>query len=262
MRLHLTAAEIQKDFRRRGPLGDGILENGEWMAPGGLVLAQLMAEQLAPKCGERVLDLGSGKGQSSIFLATQYGVHVVSVDLWVSAGERNWRAREAGVDSRIVALQGDVGRGIPQEFGDFDAIFCLQAFHCFGTSRGTLRYLASLLKPDGRLCFAQGCFREEPAELPPLFQDTGGWKADYNHYHSPGWWHDHLAASGVFDVMTAEEIEEGEVLWEDDVLRRGDRAGWNNEFLSNSQWLIRQIAHGQTGSPTLTHCIVSAKRKA
>ena len=49
MRLHLTAAEIQRDFRRHGPLGDGALGNGEWMAPGGLVLAQLMAEQLAPK---------------------------------------------------------------------------------------------------------------------------------------------------------------------------------------------------------------------
>ena len=99
-------------------------------------------------------------------------------------------------------------------------------------------------------------------ELPPLFQDTGGWNADYNHYHSPGWWRDHVAGSGLFDVMTAEEIEEGQVFWEDDVLRRGDRTGWSDEFLSNSQWLIRQIAHGQTSSPTLTHCIVSAKRKA
>ncbi len=262
MRLHVTAAEVQRGFRRRGPSGDGVQENGEWMAPGGLVLAQLMAEQMAPECGERILDLGCGQGQSSIFLAAGYGVHVVSVDLWVSSEERNQRAREAGVDWRIVALQGDIGRGLPPEFGSFDGIFCLQAFHCFGTNRGTLRYLASLLKPEGRLCFAQGCFRHEPEGLPPLFQDTGGWKADYNHYHSAHWWRDHVAASGLFDVMTAEEVEEGQVLWEDDVLRRGDRAGWSDAFLSNSQWLIRQIAHGQTSSPTLTHCIVCAKRKA
>lgn len=234
----------------------------DWMAPGGYILAQLMAEQLALKCGQRILDLGCGQGQSSIFLAARYGIQVVSVDLWISADERNERAREAGVDSRIVALQGGIGRGLPPELGTFDAIFCLQAFHCFGAKRGTLRYLASLLKPGEMLCFAQGCFRHEPEALPPLFHDTGGWKADYENYHSAGWWHDHVAASGLFEVMTAEEVEGGQVLWEDDVLRRGDRAGWSDAFLSSSQWLIRQIAHGQTSSPTLTHCIVSAKRKA
>jgi SAM-dependent methyltransferase len=262
MRLHLTAAEIQRDFRRHGPSGDGVQGNDDWMAPGGLVLAQLMAEQLAPKCGERILDLGCGQGQSSVYLAARYGVHVVSVDLWISADERNRRALEAGVDSRVVSLQGNISRGLPPGFGSFDAIFCLQAFHCFGANRGTFRYLASLLKSGGMLCFAQGCFRHEPEELPLLFQDTGGWKVDYRNYHSAGWWRDHVAASGLFDVMTAEEIEGGQVLWEDDVLRRGDRAGWSEAFLSNSQWLIRQIAHGQTSSPTLTHCIVCAKRKA
>ena len=232
------------------------------MAPGGFVLAQVMAEQLAPKWGERMLDLGCGQGQSSIFLAARYGVHIVSVDLWISADERNERARRAAIDSRIVALQGDIGRGLPPEIGTFDAIFCLQAFHCFGANRGTLRYLASLLEPGRMLCFAQGCFRHEPEALPPLFQETGGWKADYHHYHSAHWWRDHVAASGLFEVMTAVEVDGGQVLWEDDVLRRGDRAGWSDAFLSNSQWLIRQIAHGQTSSPTLTHCIVCAKRKA
>lgn len=262
MKVQVTAAEVQRDFRRHQSCGDGIEDADDWMAPGGLVLARLMAEQLAPKCGSRILDLGCGKGQSSVFLAARYGVQVVSVDLWISPKERNARAREAGVDTRILALQGDIGRGLPQELGSFDSIFCLQAFHCFGTNPGTLRYLGSLLKPGGMLCFSQGCFRCEPGALPPLFQDTGGWKADYNHYHSPDWWRDHVAASGLFDVLTAEEVEGGQVLWEDDVLRRGDRAGWSNEFLENSQWLIRQIAHGQTSSPTLTHCIVGAKRKA
>lgn len=260
MRPPLTAAEIRRDFRRHGSSGDGVQGDDDWMAPGGLGLARLLAEQIAPKRGQRILDLGCGRGQSSIFLAARYGVQVVSVDLWIPAAERNERARRAAVDSRIVALQGDIGRGLPPELGSFDAIFCQQAFHCFGANRGTLRYLASLLQPGGMLCFSQGCFRQEPEALPPLFQDTGGWNADYQNYHSAAWWREHVAASGLFDVMTGEEIEGGQVLWEDDVLRRGDRAGWSDAFLSNAQWLIRQIAHGQTSSPTLTHCIVCARR--
>lgn len=164
LRQQVTAAEIQRDFRRlnpehdqwlRGKSADEIHGNGEWMAPGGPFLAQLMADRIAPKCGERILDLGCGRGQSSVFLAARYGVQVVSVDLWVPAEERNARAAAAGAGSRVVSLQGDIRLGLPADFRSFDAIFCLQAFHCFGTTQAMLRYLAALLKPGGRLCFAR-----------------------------------------------------------------------------------------------------------
>lgn len=270
-RKQVTAAEVQRDFRRLTPehgleshgKPDGEIHgDGEWMAPGGPFLAQLIADQLSPKRGDRILDLGCGRGQSSVFLATRYGVQVVSVDLWIPAEERNARAMAAGAGSRVISLQGDIGRGLPAEFGSFDAIFCQQAFHCFGTTRAMLRYLASLLRPGGRLCFAQGCFRHELDGIPALFRETGGWNADYRGYHSPDWWRDHIAASGLFEILAAGEIECGQILWEDDVLYHGDRAGWSAEFLSDSAWLIRQIAHGQTDSPSLTHCIVCAERKA
>jgi SAM-dependent methyltransferase len=271
LRQLMTAAEIQRDFRRltpehdqrlRGKSADEVHGNGEWMAPGGPFLAQLMADRISPKDGERILDLGCGRGQSSVFLATRYGARVVSVDLWVSPEQRNARAAAAGVGSQVVSLQGDIGRGLPADFANFDAIFCLQAFHCFGTAQAVLRYLAALLKPGGRLCFSQGCFRREVDEMPALFRQTNGWKTDYRSYHSPVWWRDHIAASGLFDVLVAEELEAGQTLWEDDVLYRGDRAAWSDAFLSDSAWLIRQIAHGQNNSPTLTHCIVCAERKA
>ena len=259
-----TAAEILRDFRRLDPEGDPgwrgrpadeVHGHGAWMAPGGPLLAEAMGDRLALKPGERVLDIGCGRGQSSIFLTSRYGVRVVSVDLWVPVAEREG-------SSRIAPLQGDIGRGLPEGTGDFDAIYCQQAFHCFGTSRATVRYLASLLRPGGRLCFAQGCFREEPGELPALFRDTGGWQADYHRYHSPGWWRDHLAAAtDSFQEIVAEELVQGQILWEDDVLYRGERAGWSEAFLSSSAWLIRQIAHGQARSPTLTHCMVNAVKK-
>jgi SAM-dependent methyltransferase len=155
-------------------------------------------------------------------------------------------------------MQGDITRGLPSGLERFDAVFCLQAFHCFGTRLSTVRYLATLLKPGGRLCISQGCFKQEPITLPPLFRETGGWQPEYEKYHSPGWWRDHLLASGEFEVELAEELPHGGAIWEDDVLYRGDRSGWSDEFLTRSGWLIRQIAHGQTGTPSLTHCIVRA----
>lgn len=265
--LALTAGEIRASFRRLDPgrypifhhmTRDEIHDGGNWMAPGGLVLASMMAERLSLRPGERVLDLGCGRGQSSVFLALQYGVEVVSLDLWVSAAERRQSAIRASAGDRVTPMQGDIARGLPHGFADFDAIFCLQAFHCFGTKASVVRYLASLLRPGGRICIAQGCFREEPDSLPPLFRETDGWHAEYEKYHSPDWWGNHLQPAGPFDIAVSQEVPDGDVLWEDDVLYRGDRARWSEDFLTRSAWLIRQIAHGRTNAPTLTHCLVHA----
>lgn len=266
----LTAEAIQASFRPlprsrhsllQSVTQDELYDSGNWMAPGGLLLANLVAEQLELRPGERVLDLGCGRGQSSVFLASQFGVEVVSLDLWENIRGRKRRASEASVESLVTPLRGDISRGLPLEFRDFDAIFCLQAFHCFGTKLSMLRYLASLLKADGRICFAQGCFKEEPGPLPSLFTDTDGWHVEYGNYHSPAWWRDHLQSSEQFDVQVAQEVLDGDVFWEDDVLYRGHRAGWSEDFLNRSNWLIRQIAHGQKHKPSLTHCILHAAKR-
>ena len=265
-----TAADIQASFRRLAPerhpllnrlTRDELYDGGRWMAPGGLLLATLMADQLSITAGQSILDLGCGRGQSSVFLATQYGAQVVSVDLWVTVEERRWAAAAAGVASRVTSLQGDILRGMPSELPAVDAIFCMQAFHCFGTSRAVLPYLASLLKPGGRICIAQGCFREEVGVLPPPFTETDGWNAAYHTYHSPGWWGEHVAASRAFALDICRELADGDILWEDDVLYRGDRAEWSADYLARSAWLTSQILHGRTNRPSLTHCLVVATKR-
>lgn len=240
---------------------DEVYDGGRWMAPGGLLLASQMADQLAPTPGLTILDLGCGRGQSSVFLAKGYGASVVSVDFWISAEERRQSAADEGVRHLVTPLDGDIRRGAPLQPGGFDAIFSMQAFHCFGTSPAVLRYLASLLKPGGTLCIAQGCFSEELAEVSPPFTETDGWNAGYHTYHSPEWWRAHVASSGVFDVTVCREVVGGDVLWEDDVLYRGDRAGWSDDYLARSRWLIRHILHGRSHRPALTHLLLAASRR-
>jgi SAM-dependent methyltransferase len=230
------------------------------MAPGGLLLAELLADALQLQPGDRLLDLGCGRGQSTVYFATRCGVDVISLDLWIPASERLEVATVAGVADRVIALQGDIGRGIPVDAGSLDAIVCLQAFHCFGTARWLMRYLTSLLKPGGRLAIAQGCFRQEVEVLPPLFRATDGWNVEYAKYHSAGWWQRHFEANGPLTVRVATEIPDGDILWEDDVLYRGDCAGWSPQFLEHSGWLIRQIIHGRTAEPSLTHCLVMGEK--
>lgn len=263
------STDIEQAFRRLSPERhvlltrltlDEVYDQGRWMAPGGLLLAHQMAEQLALAPGSTVIDLGCGRGQSSVFLATEYDVSVVSLDLWVSAEDRRRAAAAAGVADRITLLEGDIRRGLPRVCPPVDAIFCLQAFHTFGAHRALLRYLATLLRPGGRLCAAQGCFSAEPGEIGPPFTDTDGWDVRYDTYHSPAWWRSHVESSGAFIVETCEEVVDGDILWEDDVAYRGDRAGWSHDYLATSGWLMRHILHGRSSRPTLTHLLLAATR--
>jgi cyclopropane fatty-acyl-phospholipid synthase-like methyltransferase len=54
--------------------------------------------------GMRVLDLGCGRGISSIFVAKEYGVHVWATDLWINATDNFRRIQEAGVADRVFPL--------------------------------------------------------------------------------------------------------------------------------------------------------------
>ncbi len=232
------------------------------MAPGGLVLADAIGRHLNLQPGQSVLDLGCGRGQSSIYLAARYGVSVTSVDLWITADERRRSAEVAGLAHRVTPWQGDIRRGLPPGAPRFDAIVCAQAFHTFGTAVALVRYVATLLEPDGALCIAHGCFSEECTAIPEPFRNTDGWQADYTQYHSAPWWRAHVEASGAFDVEACTEFDDGDVMWEDDVLYRGDRAGWSADFLSRAGWLIRHIQYGQTQRPRLTHLLLKAVRRA
>ena len=151
-------------------------------------------------------------------------------------------------------------RGLPTASPLADAIFCLQAFHTFGAHGGLLKYLATLLKPGGRLCIAQGCFSEEPGTLGPPFTDTDGWDVRYDTYHSPAWGRTHVESSGAFTVDACHEVIDGDILWEDDVRYRGDRAGWSQDFLARSAWLMRHILHGHSSGHALTHMMLVASR--
>lgn len=239
---------------------DVVYDDGAGMAPGGLLLAEMLADELSLKGGDRVLDIGCGRGQSSVFLASRYHAQVVSVDLWIDPLERQIRAANAGVEALITPLQGDIGRGVPIEAGSLDAIFCMQSFHCFGTRPWLLRYLVSLLKPGGRIGIAQGCFRDEVEELPALFTETDGWNVEYEKYHSTLWWRDHFSSHPALDITIAREVRDGDILWEDDVLYRCERARWSSDYLQHSGWLIRQIISGRTLAPQLTHCLVVATK--
>ena len=69
----------------------------EWVRAGtsgganALWLTEWLSGALELKPGMRVLDLGSGRAMSSIFLHREFGVQVWAADLWFSATENQQR---------------------------------------------------------------------------------------------------------------------------------------------------------------------------
>ena len=258
---------IRNRFRRlttdRHPLlgtmsRDDMYDFGRMMAPGGMLLARMMARHLALGPRTRVLDIGCGRGQTSVMLALEFGAEVVSVDLWVNSRERQLLAQKAGVSGRVLALQGDMSRGLPHGTAAFDAIFAMQTLHSFGTRPGMLEYLAKLLKPGGRIVIGQTCFRKDPDAIPETFRDDDGWNTEYSRYHSPDWWRALFLKGHHFNVDHCAEVLDGDIFWEDHVIYCGDRAGWSDDFMERHGWIIRHVDRSRTIEPHLTHFILTA----
>jgi protein-L-isoaspartate O-methyltransferase len=50
--------------------------------PGGLKLAEFLAEKMELQANKRLLDVGTSRGYQSCFLAKEYNVFVVGIDPW------------------------------------------------------------------------------------------------------------------------------------------------------------------------------------
>src|SRR5512141_1088491 len=99
---------------------------------GGLYLAARMARTLSLHAGDSVLDLGCGKGETSIFLARHFGVKVVALDLWTSATFLDEKFTQRGDGDGILPLNLDVTQALPFAENTFDAIFCMNSFNFYG----------------------------------------------------------------------------------------------------------------------------------
>ncbi|UYM06405.1 methyltransferase domain-containing protein [Solicola gregarius] len=182
------------------------------MGPNPLWLLEDLLVDLVIPPGARVLDLGSGLGATSVFLAREFGAEVWATDLWVSEAAATKVIADCGVEDLVHVVNADV-RSLSYDNEQFDVMVSIDSWEYFGTDDRVLPSLLRVLRPGGRIGIATPCLREEFAtyeECPAHVREVVGWEAAA--WHSPDWWRAQWARTGLVDVTSCRAQERG---WSD-----------------------------------------------
>ena len=83
----------------------------------------------------KVLDLGCGKGLTSLILARETGAKVYANDLWVSAEDNKKRFEDWGVNEQITPVCEDANN-LSFAKREFDILVSIDSYHYFATDIG------------------------------------------------------------------------------------------------------------------------------
>ena len=242
----------------------------DFFGGGGLYLATRMARTLHLRPEDLVLDLGCGKGSTSIFLAKHYGVRVVGLDLWTSESFLRHKFSARGFADQIAAIQMDATHPLPFPRDFFDSIFCMNSFNFYGGNLEFIRDLVQHLKPGGQLCigsevlsaeFTSAQLENPPPvyafRLPPPNEHVNVFENDFKKQHTPSWWQELFQSSGLLQVETCQELEDADAIYNELVRYEHE----NNLDPFDVQVCLDQIEWGRKYEPRKTLFVLTASRK-
>ncbi len=191
---------------------DFVKEN--MMGPNSMKILEEVSESLKFEKGMRILDLGCGRGLTSIFLAKEYDVTVFATDLWISATDNYERIKSMGLEDKIIPIHAEA-HDLPFANEFFDAAICIDAYHYFGVEKDYLtKYFAPLVKKGGQIAVAVPGLKKDftngvPAELQPY------WVDDNLNLYSCDWWYNLWKTSDLVTIQECKELNCFEEAWKD-----------------------------------------------
>jgi arsenite methyltransferase len=142
----------------------GISRNGQYRDEDVLEQPKLAARYIKELNAEKVLELGTGKGASSIYLAKEFPtVKFYGIDL--PDGQLDVAKRKANQVKNFYPLDGDYHDLSRFEKDEFDVIFIFEALCHSDTKWLVARETHRVLKPGGIFIIADGYLGEEKRQL-------------------------------------------------------------------------------------------------
>jgi len=241
----------------------------DFFGGGGLYLATHMLRTLRLNPGDIVLDLGCGRGPTSIFLVQHFDVTVIAVDLWTSATFLNDKFTARGYGDRIMPLNLDATQPLPFAENYFDAIFCMNSFNFYGGSVEFVQRLLAHLKPGGQLCLGSEVLSDEftaeqlqhpphvyAFQLPPPNEHVNVFEDDFKKQHTPAWWHRLFVRAGL-TIEHCAELDDADAIYEE--LVRYEYAHDLDPF--DVDICLQQIEWGRTHRPRKTLFVLTASQR-
>ena len=200
------------------------------MGPNPLKLCEeLLAEHRIP-AGARVMDLGSGEGLTSAFLAKEYGFTVYAADLWSEPESHYPLFEQFGLSrDQCIPVKADAN-DLPFEREFFDSVVCVDSYNYFGRDPAYLdEKLLPFVKSGGWIYAAvtgmkQDCHDNIPEVL------LRSWNAEQLDYiHDAQWWRNMVSQSRDCEVVSVHEMQSNAEVWadwlrQDNEYAVGDRA--------------------------------------
>jgi len=155
---------------------------------------------------QTVLDLGCGKGLTSLVLAKETGAKVFANDLWISAEENAQRFADWGVGGQITPVHEDA-TDLHFEKKQFDALFSVDAYHYFAGEPGFFQSKILPFLNDGAVvCIGvpgmQEKYRGRSEEL------LGAWLGDEAYmFKSPSHWKELLGSDDRIETVETWEMD-------------------------------------------------------
>lgn len=186
------------------------------MGPNSALILQelLTAHPLQLSAPDIALDLGCGKGLTSLVLARETGAKVYASDLWTPAEENRKRFAEWGLPDRIVPFCEDAN---DLHFAEktFRALVSVDAYHYFGTKRGFFaEKMLPLLKGGATVLLGVPGIRDAySGRAEELLSEWLG--NDAYMFRSPSEWKEIIGSSVRIGHIETWEMECFDAAWED-----------------------------------------------
>ena len=186
------------------------------MGPNPIKILENLFEMQHLPPSATVLDLGCGRGVTSIFMVKEYNLRVFATDLWISATDNKNRFDAMELPSeQIIPIHAEAHE-LPYADEFFDAVVCIDAYQYFGCDREYLgKHLLPLVKQSGYLLFVvPGLKKDIHDDLPPEMLIS--WTADdIQAFHDISYWRKMLEMTDGIEVISIYEMDGFDECWDD-----------------------------------------------